>query len=62
MYIGIEKSSQTVPNVGFVTVMRVEYWPNRCFCNFQAYAYSVFRSVLKVVLLLISRNCRAFRD
>ena len=42
----MKSSSQTLPNVGLVTVMKVEYWPTGCFCIYQAYTYSVFCSVL----------------
>ena len=37
---------RTEAKVHFVTIIRVEYLPSRCFCNYQAYGCVVFYSVL----------------
>ena len=48
----VKRSLQTVQNVGFVIVRKVEYWPTGCFCNYQAYAYSVLCSILSKLLIV----------
>lgn len=44
---------RTEANVCFVTIMKVDYQPTRCFCNYQAYGCLVFCCVLSKFVFAI---------